>query len=57
MKRYKVIYCNRFIKSFKFKSFDEMDKAIEFAKNLHNTFTFVEVIDSKTSKIVYEWSC
>lgn len=51
MKRYAVYYTNRFIESY-----DELDKAIKCAKSFRNTFTFVDVIDTKTNKVVYSWS-
>lgn len=50
MNRYAVFYVNRFVKSY-----DEISDAIKCAKALRNSYTFVDVIDSDTGKVVYTW--
>ena len=50
MKRYAVYYMNRFMESY-----DEFDKAIKCAMGLRDDYTFVDVIDTKTGKVVYTW--
>ena len=50
MNRFVVFYVNRVIVSY-----DDINDAIRCAKQLRNSYTFVDVIDSYNGEVVYTW--
>ena len=50
MERYVVFYVNRFVHTY-----NDLNDAISCAKKMRKSYSFVDVIDSETGKVIYTW--